>query len=91
MNCLHCKTEFEGRTAPQLISDDQIPDTVVRPQVERDGSLAVTGQNMLYRGAICNPYGTQAYAELFYRLTHWPLEKLKSAGHWIPAWRAKAG
>jgi hypothetical protein len=74
----------------QLIPDDQIPSAVVRPQVERDGSLADAPLKHLSLTAGRSHYwqATQMYAELFYRLTHWSLEKLKKTGHWVPVWRA---
>lgn len=85
-----CNMALEKLT-PQLIPDDQIPSAVVRPQVEWDGHLADAAGLLLLVNMCLNWQSSQAYAELFYRLTHWPLEKLKQAGHWIPVWREALG
>jgi hypothetical protein len=75
-----------------VVPDGQIPSAVVRPQVERDGKLAdKSGSVFAYQLTKQGWQATQFYAELFYRLTHWSLEKLKESGHWIPVWREALG
>jgi hypothetical protein len=71
-----------------LIEDSQIPSAVVRPKVARDGSCAGWPGNCLaFKTRLAHWQDSQAYAEVFYRLTHWSLEKLRESGQFIPVWR----
>lgn len=78
---------------PRLIPESKIPKAVVRPQVERDGSYADKTAPVLSIVVRLTWHWqtSQAYAEVYHRLTHWTLHKLKEAGQWIPVWREALG